>query len=307
MNRRRYRLPSTSALQAFEAAARHCNFSHAAAELHTSQSAISRHVSALESRLDTSLFNRQQRRRLALTPQGEQFYRAVISGLDNIQASMEAIAGNDPADQLTIACTHEISHLFLLPRFSALQQALGADKTIRVMTYEYEAMDDRLNADVDIVLRYDVAASAPGMHAELVSEAVMPVVSPDFYRNHRQKFEAGIDGWRELPLLELSRRNLGWASWKDWLVSHNAGDFAPNYRYFNNYVYLLESAAAGHGIALGWRGLIERHLDSGVLRGCGYDYTVFERGIHALLTDYGSAKAVARDCIARLAAMATGS
>ena len=36
MSQNRYRIPSTSALQAFESAARHCNFSRAAEELHTS-------------------------------------------------------------------------------------------------------------------------------------------------------------------------------------------------------------------------------------------------------------------------------
>ena len=141
MNGKHHRVPSSSALQAFEAAARHCNFSRAAEELHTSQSAISRHVSSLESRLDTVLFNRQRRKQLALTAQGKQFYHAVVAGLDTIRNCMDSIAGTPLEDQLTIACTHEISHLFLLPRFDALQRALGARRTIRVMTYEYEAME----------------------------------------------------------------------------------------------------------------------------------------------------------------------
>jgi len=73
MIKNRYRVPSTSALQAFEAAARHCNFSRAAEELHTSQSAISRHIASLEARLDTSLFDRQRKKRLILTHIGPLF------------------------------------------------------------------------------------------------------------------------------------------------------------------------------------------------------------------------------------------
>ena len=145
MNKNRYRIPSSSALQAFEAAARHCNFSRAAEELHTSQSAISRHIASLESRLDTALFERRHKRRLILTDQGEQFYRAVVSGLDNIQASMDAISGMHAEEQVTIACSHENSHLILLPRFDSLQNLLGADKTIRVMTYEYDSMQRALD------------------------------------------------------------------------------------------------------------------------------------------------------------------
>ncbi|MGD8421988.1 MAG: LysR family transcriptional regulator, partial [Gammaproteobacteria bacterium] len=85
MSARRHRIPSTSALQAFEAAARHCNFSRAAEELYTSQSAISRHISALESSLNTSLFDRRRKKHLFLTAQGKQFHEAVVAGLDNIR------------------------------------------------------------------------------------------------------------------------------------------------------------------------------------------------------------------------------
>ena len=50
------RLPSLNALRAFEAAARHNSFTGAAAELHVSHAAISRHVRGLEARLGVTLF-----------------------------------------------------------------------------------------------------------------------------------------------------------------------------------------------------------------------------------------------------------
>lgn len=301
MTTRHYRIPSTGALRAFEAAARHCNFSRAAAELHTSQSAVSRHIANLESQLDTSLFDRIRNKRLVLTPQGEQFYRAVVSGLDNIQSSIDSISGTRAADQLTIACTHEISHLYLLPRFDALQQALGDDKTIRVMTYEYESMDARLDPDIDILLQYDVGRVAPEDRVEIVHEAVMPVMSPEFYRRYRARLSRFAVDWEALPLLELSKRNYGWATWDEWLWENAPQTSRPRYQYFNNYVYLLDAAVAGKGVGLGWRGLIERYLETGVLRGCGSDYTVFERGIHAVLTAGGKSKPLARHCLSCLA------
>ena len=304
MNNKHYRLPSTSALQAFEAAARHCNFSRAAEELHTSQSAISRHISSLESRLDTRLFDRQRKKHLQLTAQGKQFYHAVVAGLDNIRNSMESIAGSAAEDQLTIACTHEISHLFLLPRFDALQHALGTRRRIRVMTYEYEAMATRLDPDIDLLLAYDVRRVAAAEPELIAREAVVPVVSPAFYERHRGCLDGDIDGWRELSFLELSRPNYGWATWKEWFVHHGQDGLLPEYLYFNNYVYLLDAAAAGKGVALGWRGLIERHFESGVLQQLAMPFTEFERGIYAVLTDSGNRKPLARqglDCLLRLA------
>lgn len=301
MIKNRYRIPSSSALQAFEAAARHCNFSRAAEELHTSQSAISRHIATLEARLNTSLFDRQRRRKLILTHQGEQFYRAVVSGLDNIQAAIDAISGTSVEDQVTIACTHENSHLILLPRFDALQQALGADKTIRVMTYEYDAMQRALDPRIDITIQYDVTRTDPADRVPIVREAVRPVVAPAFFAEHKSRLQQGLDAWLELPFLELSKHNYGWATWDDWLAHQPAIARRPEFQYFNNYVYLLEAAAAGKGIALGWRGLIDRHLESGVLVDLGHGYLEFDRAIHAVLTEHGRGKALARYCLECLA------
>ncbi len=301
MDKRRYRIPSTSALQAFESAARHCNFSRAAEELYTSQSAISRHIATLEARLETSLFDRQHRKRPILTHQGEQFYRAVVSGLDNIQTTMDAIAGTSSEAQLTIACTHENSHLILLPRFDALQQAVGADKAIRVMTYEYDAMQRALDPRVDITIQYDVERVDPADRVEIVREAVRPVVSPAFLAEHAAILQDEVDRWLTLPFLELSKYNYGWATWEDWFAQQTDGATRPSYQYFNNYVYLLEAAAAGKGIALGWRGLIDRHLESGVLVEIGPEFIEFDRAIHAVLTDYGRGKPLARYCLECLA------
>ncbi len=296
-------------MQAFEAAARHCNFSRAAEELHTSQSAISRHVSSLESQLGSVLFNRQRKKKLLLTARGNQFYHAVVAGLDTIRNCMDSIAGTPVDDQLTIACTHEISHLFLLPRFDALQRALGARRTIRVMTYEYEAMERRPDPDIDIQLRYDVERAVAAEAALIVREAVVPVVAPAFYRQHRDCLERGVEDWRGLSFLELSRPNYGWATWNEWFARQGVPGFKPGFLYFNNYVYLLDAAAAGKGVALGWRGLIERHFEAGVLRGLNIPFTGFERGIHAVLTESGRRRPLAReglDCLLRLAGDARG-
>ena len=269
--------------------------------MHTSQSAISRHIANLEARLETSLFDRQHRKRLILTHQGEQFYRAVVSGLENIQTTMDAIAGTSSEAQLTIACTHENSHLILLPRFDALQQAVGVDKTIRVMTYEYDAMQRALDPRVDITIQYDVERVDPADRVEIVREAVRPVVSPAFLAEHESLLQDEVGRWLTLPFLELSKYNYGWATWEDWFARQYDGAERPSYQYFNNYVYLLEAAAAGKGIALGWRGLIDRHLESGVLIEIGPDYLEFERAIHAVLTDYGRGKPLARYCLECLA------
>ncbi len=221
-------------------------------------------------------------------------YRAVVSGLDNIQAAIDTISGTSTDDQLTIACTHEISHLYLLPRFDRLQQAVCKDKPIRIMTYEYDTMETSLDPRIDVVIQYDVSGVDPADRVRIVGEAVRPVASPAFIEQHQQVLAGDVSGWRALPFLDLSKYNYGRATWNDWFEATSNPGVAPEFEYFSNYVYLLEAAAAGKGLALGWQVLVERHLQTGSLQPVVDDCVVFDRAIYAMLTTRGREKSIAR-------------
>jgi DNA-binding transcriptional LysR family regulator len=87
MNRRWLPL---NALRAFEAVGKHLSFTGGAAALSVSQSALSRHVSALESLLGKQLFERDGGR-LSLTPAGEELLSVVSKSLERIEQTMNAI------------------------------------------------------------------------------------------------------------------------------------------------------------------------------------------------------------------------
>ncbi len=76
MNFSRALIPDLAVLQAFEAAARHGNFTKAAVELNLTQSAVSRQVKTLEDQLGTLLFERV-RQRVLLSAAGQQLLPAV--------------------------------------------------------------------------------------------------------------------------------------------------------------------------------------------------------------------------------------
>src|SRR5438552_2878445 len=77
------RLPPLKSLLAFEAAARHANFTQAAAELAVSPSAISHQIQTLEDFLGAKLFLRQSGH-VVLTSTGESYHQEVEAALKAI-------------------------------------------------------------------------------------------------------------------------------------------------------------------------------------------------------------------------------
>ena len=179
----RYRIPSTSALVAFESAARHLNFSRAADDLNTSQPAISRHIKALEDRIGLTLFRRDSRSP-SLTPHGRALYHAVVSGLDSIHTAIEDLKRSVQRETLTIGCTFDIAHQFIMPKFQALQTAVGDDVDIRVLTSEYEHRNRLADERPDLWFVYR-SRSKTVANAHLIGEEeVFPVASPTYLAQH---------------------------------------------------------------------------------------------------------------------------
>ncbi|WP_169054334.1 LysR family transcriptional regulator [Nitratireductor sp. XY-223] len=261
MSSRRYNIPSTSSLTAFESVARLRGFARAAEELNTSQSAVSRHIGGLEARLGVKLFDRSGKR-VALTRAGELYFGAVTSALEEIQNAERSIR-SEPSD-VTIACTHEVSHLFLMPRYADLKRTLGGKADMRIITSEYSLVPSILDAGVDLVFEY--SDTTDRQDATVVTpELITPVGTPDLVDEIRAKLKGSASAWRDVPLLALSKANYGWAVWDDWFEARGIADRGITVETFDNYVYLLEAAVNGQGLALGWRGFVDRYLADGAL------------------------------------------
>ena len=297
MNKRGpYRIPPASALVAFESAARHGNFTLAARELGTSQSAVSRHIGQLETWLSARLFERS-RAGAVLTPAGERFREGVLAGLAAIHRGVSEAAELSNAGQVVIACSHEASHLMILPRYGALRRELGEDVRIRVLTYHHYVQSLPADPAADIRLTWDAASAAPEDRVVALKEAVRPVCSPAYAAEHERILAGPVAGWSALTLLDLLRPNEGWATWEDWFATAGHPDGTPRRLGLDSYAYVLEAAAAGHGIALGWRQLIERFLEAGTLVALGERFVRFDRALYAVLTAKGRRKPLARRCL----------
>ena len=291
------RIPPPNELLAFESAARHASFTLAAQELRISQAAVSRQIARLETWLSACLFERS-RAGVTLTEAGRRFRDGLAAGLAAIHRGAAEAAELSQAEQVVIACSHEASHFLIMPRYDALRQVLGDGVRVRILTYHHYVQNLPPHPSADILMAWNPPNVAPQDRVLAHREAIRPVCSPAYAAAHAQTLAGPVAGWSALTLLDLVRPNEGWATWDDWFSVAGRPDRAPRRVGFDCYTYVLEAAAAGQGLALGWRYLIERSLESGALVALGDGFVEFDNYYVGVLTEKGRRKPLARRCLA---------
>ena len=295
----RYRIPSAASLISFESVARHGNVTRAALELCTSQSAVSRHIAALEKQLSSRLFDRS-RTGVSLTPAGRRFLDAVVVGLGALQAGAADIAeGTDGAAlDVFIACSPEVSNLFLLPRHKAMKALLSDSALVRVLTCSRCSAEHSGSAPVaDVILTWD-DADVTGLDRVVVAEEEFgPFCSPAYKAEHAEDLEGPVAGWSDLTFLDSAQPGERRTSWERWFEAVGRPDWEPRYEDRENHLHALEAAVAGHGLALGWRHLMQRYVEAGSLVQASGGYAETGRRFVAVLTPKGHHRTAARTCL----------
>ncbi|HZH42921.1 MAG TPA: LysR substrate-binding domain-containing protein [Lysobacter sp.] len=245
-----------SALAAFESAARHQNFAHAAEELHLTASAVSHQVRKLEARLGVTLFQRHARG-VALTAAGRQLADAAgtaLADLDSVLGSLRA--GRDRRQRLRITTLHSLTYTWLLPRLPDFTRAHP---------------DIRLDIETDIALtRFDEGGPDlgirhgpgqwPGLAAiKLMEDCLFPVASPRFPGLAAVKAPADI---ARLPLI-ADRARQGWHDWFRAAGVHGAR--VDTQFSFTDTTDALNAAAVGLGVTLARRHIAQPYIDRGQL------------------------------------------
>ena len=256
--------------------------------------------------LSARLFERS-RAGVTLTEAGMHFRDGVVAGLAAIRRGAVEAAELSSTEQVVIACSHEASHFLIMPRYDALRQVLGEDIRIRILTYHHYVRSLPPDPSADLLLTWDAAGVPAEDRVVVLREGVRPVCSPRYAALHAETLVGPVSGWSGLTFLDLVRPNEGWASWEDWFVVAGRPDGAPRRVGFDCYTYVLEAAAAGHGIALSWRGLIERALEAGTLVALGDGLVESGNCFFGVLTEKGRRKRLARQCRASALRSSTGS
>jgi len=246
-------LPS---LAAFESAARHQNFAHAAEELHLTASAVSHHVRKLESRLGVALFQRHARG-VSLTAEGVQLADAAGSALADMDGVLRSLhAGSVDNDRVRVTTLHSLAYTWLLPRlplFSAAhpQLRLHLDTEIALTRFD--------DGGPDLGIRHG-AGHWPGLTSHhLMDDTLFPVASPTL---------PGVVGITDaaqvarLPLIsDLARQG-----WHDWLRAAGVHGTRLDERFsFSDATDALYAASLGLGAALARRRIVAPYIADGRL------------------------------------------
>lgn len=238
-----------------------------------------------------------------LTDAGRRFREAVARSLDTLRTAIREISERPDDEQVVVACSHDNSHFFLMPRHNLLQEALGEKARVRILTYHYDLQPLLLDSVADVVLAW-AASFTEKDRVTVLEEAVRAVCSPGYAATHQETLDGPVSGWGGLMFLNPVQANQGWASWEDWFDAAGHPEAAPRYMEFDSYTYVLEAAAAGVGVALGWRGYIERHLETGALIGLSHGFAEFDNRLCAGLTEKGRRNPLAYRCLEFLAQQA---
>ncbi|MET0574836.1 MAG: transcriptional regulator GcvA [Mesorhizobium sp.] len=257
------RIPGTRALQAFEAAGRHLNFTRAANELHLTPAAISHQIKEIEEQLGVELFHRTSRA-MRLTASGEVLYEATIEALAGLtRAVSRARKLTRGSSLLKVTVPAEFAAKWLIRRIDGFKLA-WPDIELR-FDISNEMRDLEVD-DVDVAIRFG-SGKYPGLHVDrLFDNVVIPVCSPRLLKSG-PPMTGPRDLFRHtLAHIEWSRQGVTWPNWRMWMAAAGVDDFDDSRTLvFNTSNDALQAAIDGSAVTLADFAMVANDLSEGRL------------------------------------------
>jgi len=251
-----------NALRAFDAAARHMSFKHAADDLSVTPAAISQQIRSLEEFLDVELFRRTNRS-LVLTEAAQLSLAPLKQAFELMEESVDILTDSKSSNHLKVSVSPSFASKWLVPRLANYYErrpdaVVKIDATMQITDFKIE--------DTDLCIRYGLG-NYPGLYVEeILRETIFPVCSPEL---------AAKGNLTECPSKILNHTLIhddstveddSAPNWTMWLKA--AGLEAPDGMpaiHFNNNALATEAAVAGRGVALARSVIAEEDLKAGRL------------------------------------------
>ena len=258
------KLSMLRAIQAFEAAARHENYSGAAIELNVTPAAIGQQVRALEAWLGAPLFRRMSSgaNRLVLTEAAAGALPEFKLGFDHLDVGLRHLRQSQRA-LVTVAVSQGFVARWLLPRLDRFATAWPA---VEVRLDVSDRLADIEHGEADLGIRCG-SGTWPGLVAKhLMSEEIFPVCSPSLLQGLKAPQDAVA--LARMPLIhDLTMPHSGvFPSWREWLQEQDVQlSTALQGLQINSSAGVVQAALNGQGVALARRAFVSEELQSGLL------------------------------------------
>lgn len=251
-------LPPLKALRAFEAAARHANFTAAAEELCITHSAVSQQIRLLEDYLGQPLFTREARG-VVLLPHAREYFTEVQISLDRIASATVLVKTPGGRRILRVCTSPSLAMKWLIPRLGDFQ-ARVPEVDVQLSTMGRQFID-RADATNDVVIQRMPMQRPEHTCVRVLDDYLLPVASPRFMQTHRVHTVADCLGH---PLLQVSG---GMDAWPQWFAL--AGLEVPSQLpgpVFDHQFLCIQAAMNNLGIALAPWCLLQEDVQADRLR-----------------------------------------
>ncbi len=273
-------LPPLNALRAFEAAARHGSFKHAASELGVTHGAVSRHVRLLEDWLGPPALFLRLNRRVELTPRGAALLAETTAALDRLSAATarhRSQGGKPQPYVLRVNAFSTFSLRWLLPRLGGFRDSHPGIE-VRLSTSDDPL--DALREPYDVVIRGGPDTFYGYTSSLFLVERRLPVCSPALVARSPIRSVGDLGNHTLLHTAKLPR------IWSDWFAVAESPAIEPASTLTFDHFYLsIQAALDGLGVAMGPSVLVRDDLASGRLIAPFGDISLPTKNYHAYVPD----------------------
>lgn len=278
-------------LECFEICAKYLSFTKAAQELGASQPAVSQSIKKLEEFLGQTLFERQHKS-LSLTVAGQLLKIHVSAGLTHLKQGILEVQNLQQKQVLQVQTDFAFASFCLMPKLAQFTQ-LHPTIEVNLLTHQQTPNDSLELGDIGIYL--GTGQIKHGRSYLLFAEQVFPVCSPAFFEKNFLKLGSKNPNSIQFiskqlalcPLLQLkSKPHQTWFDWEQLLPLYGLSSL-PQYVpiKFDNYPLLIQAAMAGQGVAIGWRQMVDEHIQQGLLQNIGLPVQQSKLAYYALVPE----------------------
>ncbi|OHV83799.1 choline sulfate utilization transcriptional regulator [Rhizobium sp. LCM 4573] len=252
------------------------SLSAAAGLLGLTQPAVSYQIRRIEEQMGVRLFRRQHRG-VEMTPEGERLFDVVSRSVGEIDQLARRFRSETDRPAIRLRTDYAFSSLWLIPRMHGFR-LLYPDTDIQIVATQ--RMERDLSDDGEVAVVFGTRGDYGRNGILLLPEKVMPVCTRGFLERH-----GPFDGIADLAQARLVHLDTTfpspWHDWRSYFAAHGIdrgvhggqGDIS-----FNTYSLVIQAAMGEQGLALGWMGLVDALLATGMLARAGPELEAADRG-----------------------------